>query len=275
MDPLLEIRGLRKRFGGVEALRGVDLDLHRGEVLGVVGDNGAGKSTLIKIISGVFPPNSGEVTVDGRRMSAFTPNEAKGLGVETIYQDLSLAEDLNVGDNVFLGREPVRRLFGLIPIIDRRSIARETTDLLSRVESVIADQRVRVKDLSGGQRQAVAIARALYWHAKVVIMDEPTAALAVVETRNVLRLARSLATEGVGVVYIGHNLVEILEVADRVAVMYRGQNVFQRQSSDTSQEELIKYMTGYSEADASGAGAPSGATGPQEPGRGARAEDAQ
>ncbi|MEJ2287259.1 MAG: ATP-binding cassette domain-containing protein [Deinococcales bacterium] len=247
MASLLEVEGAVKRFGAVEALRGVDLDLNRGEVLALVGDNGAGKSTLIKAIAGVYQVDAGTVRLDGETVHFHTPRDARRAGIETIYQDLALADQLDVGANIFLGREPVRRLLGLIPIIDKRKIKAEIGDLLKRIESHIPDVDAVVRDLSGGQRQAVSIARALFWKARVVIMDEPTAALAVMETRNVQHMARQLAQEGVGVLYIGHNLIEILDIADRILVMHRGKMVFEAAAADTNQDELIKYMTGFSE----------------------------
>jgi ABC-type sugar transport system ATPase subunit len=248
VPPLLEIRDLRKSFGPIDVLRGVDLTLNAGEVLALVGDNGAGKSTLIKHVAGVYRPDAGEISLSGERLDLHSPAEARGLGIETVYQDLALADELSVGANIFLGREPVRRLLGLLPVIDNRRIRTETEELLRRIESRIPSRARTVSRLSGGQRQAVAIARALYWRAKVVILDEPTAALAVMEREHVIQLARRLATEGVGVIYIGHNLIEILEVADRVAVMYRGHIVHVTPAGQTTQQELIKYMTGFSEA---------------------------
>jgi simple sugar transport system ATP-binding protein len=245
MAPLLDISGIQKRFGAVEVLRGVSMQVAAGEVLGVVGDNGAGKSTLMKVISGVHHPDAGEIRLADAPMAFRTPREARDAGIETIYQDLALADHLDVGANIFLGREPVKRLAGVIPVLDEARMRGEVKNLLARIESHIPDPSTRVLDLSGGQRQAVAIARALYWKAKVVIMDEPTAALAVMETQNVLRMARQLASEGIGVLFIGHNLVEVLKVCDRVMVMYRGQKVFDARSQDTSQNELIRYMTGY------------------------------
>jgi simple sugar transport system ATP-binding protein len=248
-SPVLEISGLRKAFGPVEALRGVDLVLHPGEVLAVVGDNGAGKSTLIKHISGVYRPDSGEMRLAGEPLAVASPREARERGIETVYQDLALADDLSIGANIFLGREPVRRFLGILPYIDDRTIRRETADLLQRIRSVIPAEARTVARLSGGQRQAVAIARAIYWQAKVVLMDEPTAALAVMERERVIHHARDLAAHGVGVIYIGHNLTEILQVADRIAVMFRGRTVHVTAAGDTDQETLIKYMTGYSESE--------------------------
>ena len=246
-SPILQVRGLRKSFGPVEALSGVDLDLLPGEVLALVGDNGAGKSTLIKHISGVYSADSGEILLDGQRFDVVSPRQARERGIETVYQDLALADDLSVGANIFLGREPIRKLAGLLPYIDERMIQRETASLLDRLGSHIPAGALTVARLSGGQRQAVAIARAIYWKARVVIMDEPTAALAVMERENVIKYARQLAAAGTGVIYVGHNLIEILEVADRIAVMFRGRVVMTTKAAQTSQETLIKYMTGYNE----------------------------
>ncbi|WP_104204339.1 ATP-binding cassette domain-containing protein [Billgrantia saliphila] len=247
MNSLLEVRSLKKRFGAVEVLCGVDLTLEAGEVLAVIGDNGAGKSTLIKHISGVYQRDDGQILLDGQPVAFGSPKQARKAGIETVYQDLALADELSVGGNIFLGREPTRRWLGLLPVVDKRAIQQETQRLIDSIESHIPDGTSTVAGLSGGQRQAVAIARALYWEAKVVILDEPTAALAVMERENVIKLSRMLASKGVGVIYIGHNLIEILEVADRIAVMYRGRIVHVARSEDTSQEELIKYMTGYTD----------------------------
>jgi len=248
VPPLLEVTGLRKNFGAVRALSGADLSLQPGEVLALVGDNGAGKSTLIKHISGVYKADTGEIKLNGALLDLRGPADARRLGIETVYQDLALADDLSVGANIFLGREPVRRWLGLVAVIDNRKIRDETRALLMRIESRIPSKARTVSRLSGGQRQAVAIARALYWQSKVVILDEPTAALAVMEREHVIQLARRLAQEGVGVIYIGHNLIEILEVADRVAVMFQGRVVYVTSVAETTQQDLIKYMTGYSES---------------------------
>ena len=246
-QPILTISGIFKSFGPVEVLRGIDMVLQPGEVLALVGDNGAGKSTLIKHISGVYRADRGEMTLAGERLELSSPRQARERGIETVYQDLALADDLSIGANIFLGREPTRRMFGLLPRIDDRKIQRETTALLDRLGSHVPAKARTVARLSGGQRQAVAIARAIYWKAKVVIMDEPTAALAVMERDNVIRYARELAAAGAGVIYIGHNLVEILQVADRIAVMFRGKIVHVTNAGDTTQERLIKYMTGFND----------------------------
>lgn len=248
VTPILEISELRKSFGPVEALRGADLSLRAGEVLAIVGDNGAGKSTLIKHISGVYRPDAGRMLLADKPLNLNSPREAREHGIETVYQDLALADDLSIGANIFLGREPMRRLLGILPYIDERTIRRETRELLKKIRSEIPAEAPTVARLSGGQRQAVAIARAIYWQAKVVLMDEPTAALAVMERERVIHHARDLAAHGVGVIYIGHNLTEILKVADRIAVMFRGRTVHVTKAGETNQETLIKYMTGYSES---------------------------
>lgn len=242
--PILTIRNLYKAFGPVEVLRGADLDLFPGEVLALVGDNGAGKSTLIKHVAGVYRADRGSIHLGDQPLDVTTPKQARAAGIETVYQDLALADDLSVGANIFLGREPMKRFAG-IPYVDDRLIRRETADLLQRLGSHIPAEAKTVARLSGGQRQAVAIARAIYWKAKVVIMDEPTAALAVMERDNVIRYARDLAQAGAGVIYIGHNLVEILQVADRIAVMFRGTITHTTRADQTTQEDLIKYMTGF------------------------------
>jgi ABC-type sugar transport system ATPase subunit len=249
ITPILEVAGLRKSFGPVEALRGVDLQLLPGEVLALVGDNGAGKSTLIKHVSGVYRPDAGRMLLAGEPLDLASPRHARERGIETVYQDLALADDLSIGANIFLGREPVRRFLGLLPYVDERAIRRETAGLLKKIRTEIPAEARTVARLSGGQRQAVAIARAIYWQAKVVLMDEPTAALAVMERERVVAHARELAAHGVGVIYIGHNLSEILKVADRIAVMFRGRTVHVTRAGDTSQETLVKYMTGYSDTE--------------------------
>ena len=247
--PILTVTGLRKSFGPVEALRSVDFTLNAGEVLAIVGDNGAGKSTLIKHISGVYRPDAGEMRLAGELLHLNSPRDARARGIETVYQDLALADDLSIGANIFLGREPMRRFLGVLPYVDDRAIKRETAGLLKRIRSDIPSEARTVARLSGGQRQAVAIARAIYWQAKVVLMDEPTAALAVLEREKVFEHARELAGHGVGVIYIGHNLTEILKVADRIAVMFSGRTVHDTAAGDTTQETLNKYMTSNSETE--------------------------
>ena len=241
--PLLSARGLTKRFGGVTALDDVSLDLSPGEVLALAGDNGAGKSTLIKCLSGVYQPDGGQLFFGGREVQPGNPREARELGIETIYQDLALAENLDVGSNVFLGREPVKRRFGLFPVLDRPAMRAASQEVLDTLDIHTSLDRP-VQDLSGGQRQAVAIGRAIYWKAKVLIMDEPTAALGVPEQRKVIELIGRLKTQGVGVIFISHNLGDIFAVSDRILVLLRGRKAGERRIEETSGDEVVRLMVG-------------------------------
>ena len=241
--PLLEARGISKRFGGVHALEQVDFTLHAGEVVALAGDNGAGKSTLIKIISGVFPPDDGALHYQGSRVAFANPQNARARGIETIYQDLALADNLDVGANVFLGREPMTRRFGL-PVIDRRRMRAEALRTLDRLDIGLDRLDRPVRALSGGQRQCVAIGRALHWNARVLIMDEPTAALGVPEQRKVIALIQSLKDHGVGIVFISHNLADIFAVSDRIVVLRRGVNAGERAREDANPDEIVRMMVG-------------------------------
>ncbi len=245
-EPVLEASHLAKRFGGVQALKGVSLRLSPGEVLALAGDNGAGKSTLIKAISGVHQPDEGEIRYKGRRVVINNPHEARALGIETIYQDLALADNLDVGANVFLGREPERRLLGLLPALDRRRMREAAREVLRQLEIDIPPDKLTrpVRTLSGGQRQAVAIGRAIYWNAEVLIMDEPTAALGVPEQRKVMELIRRLKQQGVAIIFISHNLGDIFAVADRILVLRRGIAAGEREAARTSGDEIVRLMVG-------------------------------
>jgi simple sugar transport system ATP-binding protein len=244
--PLLEARGLSKRFGGVQALQRVSFRLAAGEVLALAGDNGAGKSTLIKCISGVHQPDEGEVLFQDRRVTLANPHAARTLGIETIYQDLALADNLDVGANVFLGREPSIRRFGFLPALDRKRMRAAASEVLKTLEIEIPPGKLTlpVRTLSGGQRQAVAIGRAIYWQASVLIMDEPTAALGVPEQRKVRELILRLKQQRVGVIFISHNLVDIFAVADRILVLRRGRAAGERVTSQTDHDEIVKLMVG-------------------------------
>lgn len=244
-DPLLEVRGLSKRFGGVHALEKVSFSLHAREVVALAGDNGAGKSTLIKVIAGVHQPDEGEVLYEGRTMRFDNPQAARDAGIETIYQDLALADNLDVGANVFLVREPMRRVFGL-PVIDRIRMRREAAKALAPLDIHLDVGRLHlpVRALSGGQRQAVAIARAIHWKARVLIMDEPTAALGVPEQRKVMDLIRSLKSQGVGVIFISHNLGDMLAVTDRIVVLRRGRKAGERRTAEANPDEIVRLMVG-------------------------------
>ncbi len=243
-QPVLDVRGVHKRFGGVEALKGVSLELHPGEVLALAGDNGAGKSTLTKMISGVYPADEGEIRLDGRAVRFSTPEAARLAGIETIYQDLALADNLSIGANIFLGREPMRRAFGFIPVLDRRAMADAAKETMSRLDFHVDRLEAPVGRFSGGQRQAVAIGRAMYWNARVILMDEPTAALGVPEQRKVLALIRNLKAQGRGVIFISHNLQDIFAVSDRIVVLRRGSLAGERLIAETSHDEIVKLMIG-------------------------------
>ncbi|MDR7443298.1 MAG: ATP-binding cassette domain-containing protein [Armatimonadota bacterium] len=245
--PLLRARGISKRFGAVQALQDVDVDLYPGEVLGLVGDNGAGKSTLIKILSGVYPPDAGSIELEGRPVRFTSPREARAAGIETIYQDLALAENLDVAGNIFLGREPGYG-WGVLRILARRQMETASTQVLQRLEIQLPSVRTLVRHLSGGQRQAVAISRAVYWEARIVIMDEPTAALGVRERSRVLDLVRRLRDEGKSVLLISHSMPDIFAVCDRIVVLRRGLKVGERQTAQTTEEEIVRMMMGVEAA---------------------------
>jgi simple sugar transport system ATP-binding protein len=243
-EPILDVRSVFKRFGGVEALKGVSLALHAGEVVALAGDNGAGKSTLIKTISGVYQADQGEIRFAGEPVSFATPQAARAHGIETIYQDLALADNLSIGANIFLGREPMRRLLGVLPVIDRPAMAAAAKETMARLDFHVSRLDAPVGRFSGGQRQAVAIGRAIYWNARILIMDEPTAALGVPEQRKVIRLIQTLREQGQGIIFISHNLQDIFAVADRIVVLRRGSLAGERAIADTTPDEIVKLMIG-------------------------------
>ena len=244
-EPLLEARGIVKRFGHVEALRGADFTVYPGEVVALIGDNGAGKSTLVKTLSGIHPPDEGEILFEGRPVSIPTPTAARQLGIETVYQDLALAPELDPAANLFLGREIVRPgLLGRLGFLDKGAMKERTNEAFDSLGVRIQDRDASVATLSGGQRQGVAVGRAVTWASRVVFMDEPTAALGVDQTRNVLRLIRRVRDSGISVVLISHNMPEVLEVSDRIEVLRLGERVAQFTASETSMEELVGAMTG-------------------------------
>ena len=242
--PILSVKKVSKHFGGVQALNKVSLDVFPGEVVALAGDNGAGKSTVIKAISGVFSYEDGDITLDGKRIAFSTPQEARDNGIETIYQDLALADNLTIGDNIFLGREPMKKLFGFLPVIDRQKMADAAKETMRRLDFHVERLEAPVVAFSGGQRQAVAIGRAMYWNARLVIMDEPTAALGVPEQRKVISLIQSLKAEGKGIIFISHNLRDIFEVADRIVVFRRGENAGECRPSDVTGDEIVRMMVG-------------------------------
>ena len=244
-EPVLSIRGLTKRFGGLTAVRNVSWDIFPGEVVALLGDNGAGKSTLIKCISGVYHADEGEIFFEGRQSRFARPIEARREGIETIYQDLALANNLDVGANIFLGREIKKRYFGgLVHTLDEKRMLRESKAALDSLEIYFPNLTQPIESLSGGQRQAVAIARAVYWEAKLMIMDEPTNNLGVPEQQKVLEVIRKLRDQGVPVILITHTLPDVFAVSDRLMVMHRGRKVAEKRTADTSTPELVQYMVG-------------------------------
>jgi ABC-type sugar transport system ATPase subunit len=253
MENLLRINNLTKRFGGLTAVNSVSLDVNIGEVIGLLGDNGAGKSTLIKMFSGVYKPDDGEMFFNGQKVDFTSPRDARDMGIETIYQDLALAENLDVGSNIFLGREILHRyLGGFINTVDRNKMREEAVKALDRLNIRLPSLTQQVLNLSGGQRQAVAIARSIYWNAKIMIMDEPTAALGVSEQRKVLRLVKTLCDQGVPVIIISHNMQDVFAVATRIIVMRRGKKVGERMTDQTSPDEIVSLMVGAEEVQGSG-----------------------
>ncbi len=236
--PLLILNDIAKRFGAVEALRGVDLTVGAGEVVGVCGDNGAGKTTLIKIVSGAEPASAGSRLLDEAPGAFASPADALRGGVATLYQDLALAPRLSIQENVFMGAELTRRVLPGLFILDKRAMRLAASDYLRRLKVEIPDLRAPVGSLSGGQRQAVAISRALRWKARLVIMDEPTAALGVRETQQVLDLIRQLRAQGVAVVIVSHNMHDVLAVADRVAILKQGRKIFDVTASGLTPDRL-------------------------------------
>jgi len=223
--PIIEMRNIKKSFGGVHALRGVDLVLHHNEVLGLVGDNAAGKSTLMKVLSGAYVPDEGEIFVEGKNAHISDPMGARRLGIEMVYQDFALADNLDIAANVFLGHEVASTRLGPINVMDKRYMEQETQRLLDRLKIDISSVRLKVEKLSGGQRQSVAIARATAFNAKVIIMDEPTAALSVAAIAKVLDLVRELKAQGCSVIVISHRLEDIYQVSDRMIVLRHGRKV--------------------------------------------------
>ena len=244
-EPLLEARGLVKSFGRVRALRGADFTAYPGEVVALIGDNGAGKSTLVKTLSGVNQPDAGEILFEGRPVSLPTPEAARQLGIETVYQDLALAPDLESSANLFLGREELRRgPLGRLGFVDKPAMRRRTATAFEELGVGVQDVTAPVADFSGGQRQGVAVARAVTWASRIVFMDEPTAALGVVQTRKVLDLIRRVRDTGLTVVLISHNMPEVMEVADRVEAMRLGERVAIFRRGEFAMEDLVGAMTG-------------------------------
>lgn len=239
--PVLELREIQKNFGPIKALRGVDLTLFPGECLGVVGDNGAGKSTLMKVISGAYIADEGTYRLNGEEVTFRSPADAREHHLEMVYQDLSLCDTIDVAKNLFLGREPTRSILGF-EFLDHGRLHREARQILDRLHIKVPSTHVAVKNLSGGQRQAIAIGRSVSFDPKVLILDEPTAALAVKEVGEVLELVGRLKKEGVGIILISHRLQDIMKVTDRILFMFEGRNVAERKTEETDLEEVIKLI---------------------------------
>jgi D-xylose transport system ATP-binding protein len=239
-EPILKLRNVNKSFGPVHVLHDVDFDVYPGEVTALVGDNGAGKTTLIKCMAGIYGMDSGEAWFEGKRVTFHDPRVATGLGIEFVYQDLALADNLDITQNMFLGRE--MRRYGLwLEDGEMERQARET--LGSLAVRTVSSVRQKVANLSGGQRQTVAIAKAVLWNSKVVVLDEPTAALGVAQTRQVLDLVRRLADQGRGVVLISHNMNDVMEVADRVCALYLGRVAAEVPAKDSSTTQIVELIT--------------------------------
>jgi D-xylose transport system ATP-binding protein len=238
-QPILEMRNINKSFGPVEVLKSVNFDARPGEVTALVGDNGAGKSTLVKCISGTYLFDSGEYLFEGHPVTVHSPRDASALGIEIVYQDLALADNLDIVQNMFLGRERRRGI-----TLDESSMEQSAQETLASLSvRTVKSVRQRVSSLSGGQRQTVAIAKAVLWNSKLVVLDEPTAALGVAQTAQVLDLVRRLADRGLGVVLISHNMSDVLQVADRIAVLYLGQMAAQVRRDEVNQQQLVELIT--------------------------------
>lgn len=243
---VLEVRDLSKRFGGLRALDTVSFQLRAGEVLGLLGDNGAGKSTLIKCLSGVYQPDSGQILVDGQEVRFSSPLDAQAAGIETVHQGLALVPTLDVASNLFLNREHLRRGLRWLGWLDKRRMYRESEEILSRLAIRLPDPRTQVVDLSGGQRQAIAIGRAVAWGQHIVLMDEPAAALGVEQSRHVLELIKTLSSNGVAVVLISHNMQHVTEVCDRAVVLRHGRKVADVAMERVAERDLVHHIVGGS-----------------------------
>ena len=244
-QPALEARGIVKTFGRVVALNGANFTVYPGEVVALVGDNGAGKSTLVKTLVGVHPPDRGEILFEGREVDIHTPQQARDIGIETVYQDLALAAEIDPAANMFLGREILRPgPLGRLGFLDKAAMRRRSEEAFRNLGVRIQDTAAPVANMSGGQRQGIAISRAVTWASRVVFMDEPTAALGVVQTRNVLDQIRRVRDQGLSIVLISHNMPEVFEVADRIEVLRLGERVARLRPSEVTMEDVVSAMTG-------------------------------
>ena len=244
-EPILKVSGVSKAFGHVQALQNVNFELNKGEVLGLVGDNGAGKSTFIKVLSGVHKKDEGSIVFDGKEVDFNSPKEAIAAGVETVYQDLALAPDLSIFSNMFLGREMLKKGFlGKLGFVDTDSMKDSVEENIKKLKATLNHVEQEVGTLSGGQRQSVAITRAVIWGKKVIIMDEPTAALGVEESEKVLQIVKEVKKHGITVIFISHTMPHVLEVSDKICVLRLGKTVANLNASETTYEELVEYITG-------------------------------
>ncbi|MCC6315261.1 MAG: sugar ABC transporter ATP-binding protein [Thermomicrobiales bacterium] len=256
MEPVLQVENINKHFGAVHALRNASLAVWPGEVVALIGDNGAGKSTLVNVLTGVLRPDSGTMIFAGERVSFSSPQEARAAGIETVYQDLAIAPHLDAVANIFLGRElTMPGLAGHLGFLDNGKMRRETEEQLTRLRVRIPKLGRRLVTLSGGQRQGVAVARAVMWASKIVFMDEPTAALGVAQTEMVLDLIREVRNTGIPVVFISHNMPNVFEVADRIVVLRLGEVVAELDPRTASIDDAVLAMTGARRRDARGEGA--------------------
>jgi simple sugar transport system ATP-binding protein len=238
--PILQLQDIRKNFGGITAIENFSLEVFPGEIVALVGDNGAGKSTLVKIVSGVHPPSSGTIVIEGKPVTMSNATMGRAHGIEVVYQDLALADQQTVYMNMFLGREPLNR-FGLL---DRRRMIGETEKLVKELDVRIPSAHATIRDLSGGQRQGVAIARATHWASKLILLDEPTAALGVAETARVEAIVQSLKQRNVGILIISHSLDQVFKLSDRICVLRRGKQIGVRETAKTDKNEIIAMITG-------------------------------
>jgi simple sugar transport system ATP-binding protein len=247
MEKLVEMRNIYKVFGGLVANNDISLTIGKGEVIGLVGDNAAGKSTLMKILAGVHPPSSGEIYFEDSLVKFRSPQDSRRCGIEMLFQDLALVSELDITDNLFLGKEIHKSLFGKIVLkflLDRKAMRKKSKQFLEELGIDIASVDEKVKNLSGGQRQSVAISRAIFFNAKLVILDEPTSAISVKETRKVLDLIKELKSKRISVVVVSHRMEDIFAVADRIVVLRRGAKVADTKRAETSQEKVIMHIIG-------------------------------
>ena len=245
--PLLKLEDITRNFGAIEALRGISFDILRGEVVALVGDNGAGKSTLVKIIAGGLQPTSGRIIFEGQERHFASPSDAKAAGIETVYQDLSLCANVDVVANFFMGREIVKRYFG-VPVLQEREMEEVAAKAIANAGTNIPSLRVNVEHLSGGQRQAIELNRFVHWGGKLVLLDEPFAALGVEQTRRGLAMVRRIADQGIAVIFITHIMAQAFQVADRVVVIRQGKVAGDAKCKDTNQDEVVRMITGETKA---------------------------